>query len=267
MMNTLASHNSNEDSSGTVNFQLRLPTTSSQEAPRRRSQLETTWSGIPTESGAPLEPFGATSSSQWPSTVKVVPGAMPGQQEQRVFRQPSANTATQLSVDQELAGILSATVSVAGPLSRQNSMASYKSSMALTAIESSDVDTSVGISKMSISNSERPALLPEDDPNDVTQTAAVLRASLSANSHLQSGAAFPGAAAAAEESPRIEARKGPPRLTPAEPDLADLAEGLAGATGALFCYTTVLCFYCNVLVQLHALGLGAQHVLAHVQSG
>jgi hypothetical protein len=223
---------------GTPNFRLMPPSHGDLSNSRSRSHFgDASMSGVHMDSDG-LEPPRQSflSSSEWPQHYTFVPGPSVGFTHSR---QTSADYSRPSIADPELALILSPTVSLAGPLSRQMSMASYRSSVALTTLESTIFDASkVSVSRMSLVSHERLPLVPADTPDDLPLEAAALRASLAADKSQQSGTFV-----AAAESPKRAAGKAGRQGGPAEPGLVEMAEALAGATGAVF-LVLIDAYYC-----------------------
>lgn len=226
-MTALSRFNSSEDSGGTFNFKLAIPASADGASGPRSASVDIMdrETSEPTRHGLAAPPH---MSSEWipKDTFDCPPGHGSSHS-----RDPAA--------DPELASILSPSVSVAGPLSRQMSMASARSSVALTAVQNTG-EVSKAVSRMSILPNERMPLLPEDNRTSVAQEAAALRDSLAAERPQQGGAS----GLVSPESPEVTAaRHG--RLGSSEPCLVDIAEALSGATGPasllhhLCCVTSV----------------------------
>jgi hypothetical protein len=234
---------------GTPNFRL-IPPSSGGLAQNRRWSYTAAQSGDSSTSGLSgvqtdsdvLERSGQSSatSTAWPQHTTFVfgPSVAPihSSQASADFSRPSAR-------DAELASVLSPTVSLVGPLSRQMSMASYRSSTALTTAESAYDASKVSVSRLSLVSHERLPLVPDDSLDDLALEAAALRSSLEASQSHPNGV-FPPPAAA--ESPKSFAA-GKVRLQggPVEPGLVEMAEALSRASGAViyFLLGTYFCFF------------------------
>jgi hypothetical protein len=235
---------------GTPNFRL-IPPSSGGLAQNRRWSYNAAQSGDSSTSGLSgvqtdsdvLERSGQSiaTSAAWPQHTTFVfgPGVAPihSSQASADFSRPSAR-------DAELASVLSPTVSLAGPLSRQMSMASYRSSTALTTAESAYDASKVSVSRLSLVSHERLPLVPDDSLDDLALEAAALRSSLEASQSHPNGV-FPAAA----ESPKTFAA-GKVRLQggPVEPGLVEMAEALSRASGAVIYFLpgTYSCFFFKV---------------------